>query len=55
MALAVVNSGWGLLELERLEPTLEDVFLHLTRRNQVEARPAEPVLAGAAASEGDEA
>jgi len=55
MALAVVNAGWGLLELERLEPTLEDVFLHLTRRNQVDARPAEPVLVAAAASEGDEA
>jgi len=32
LASAVVGAGWGLLELERIEPTLEDVFLHLTRR-----------------------
>jgi ABC-2 type transport system ATP-binding protein len=30
LAVAVVNGGWGLLELERLEPTLEDIFLHIT-------------------------
>jgi ABC-2 type transport system ATP-binding protein len=55
LALAVVNAGWGLLELERLEPTLEDVFLHLTRRNQPGARPAGPLLAASAAPEGEEA
>jgi ABC-2 type transport system ATP-binding protein len=37
IAAAVVNGGWGLLELERLEPTLEDIFLHITRQKQ-EAR-----------------
>lgn len=48
LAASVVSAGWGLLELERLEPTLEDVFLHLTRRRQpVERAPAQ---AGAAAS-----
>ncbi len=31
VAALVVQNGWGLLELERLEPTLEDVFLHMTR------------------------
>lgn len=30
LAAAVVNAKWGLLELERLEPTLEDVFLQIT-------------------------
>lgn len=30
LAAAVIGGGWGLLELERIEPTLEDVFLHIT-------------------------
>jgi len=30
LAAAVVSGGWGLLELERLEPTLEDIFLQMT-------------------------
>jgi ABC-2 type transport system ATP-binding protein len=30
IAAAVVGSGWALLELERLELSLEDIFLHLT-------------------------
>ncbi len=30
LAAAVISGGWGLLELERIEPTLEDVFLHIT-------------------------
>jgi ABC-2 type transport system ATP-binding protein len=34
VAASVVQSGWGLLELERLEPTLEDVFLHITGRRE---------------------
>lgn len=55
LALAVVNAGWGLLELERLEPTLEDVFLHLTRRNQPAETAAQPVLASNATSKRDEA
>jgi ABC-2 type transport system ATP-binding protein len=32
VAAEIVHAGWGLLELERLEPTLEDVFLHITGR-----------------------
>lgn len=32
IAATVVRAGWGLLELELLEPSLEDVFLHLTRQ-----------------------
>jgi len=39
LAALVVQNGWGLLELERLEPTLEDVFLHITRA-QRDPRPA---------------
>jgi ABC-2 type transport system ATP-binding protein len=39
LASAIVKSGWGLLELERLEPTLEDVFLAVT------AERREPVAA----------
>jgi ABC-2 type transport system ATP-binding protein len=46
IAAAVVEGGWGLLELERLEPTLEDVFLHITGRRAdepaPERAPAEP-------------
>jgi ABC-2 type transport system ATP-binding protein len=30
LADLVIHSGWGLLRLEEREPTLEDVFLHLT-------------------------
>ncbi len=30
VAETVIKSGWGLLELERIEPTLEDIFLHIT-------------------------
>jgi ABC-2 type transport system ATP-binding protein len=59
LATAVVSSGWGLLELERLEPTLEDVFLHLTRRAPVTnpepkaERVRGPKLVGAAKSTSD--
>jgi ABC-2 type transport system ATP-binding protein len=55
LALAVISAGWGLLELERLEPTLEDVFLHLTRREPSgeRIRPRNLVAAGAVAA-GDE-
>jgi ABC-2 type transport system ATP-binding protein len=59
LATAIVGSGWGLLELERLEPTLEDVFLHLTRRGPVDQQPErikpKLVAAGVAAPEGDDA
>ena len=39
LASAVIGNGWGLLELERLEPTLEDIFLHITRRGDSGAPP----------------
>ena len=32
IASTIVHAGWGLLELERLELTLEDIFLHITGR-----------------------
>ena len=41
LAAAVVKGGWGLLELERLEPTLEDIFLHIT--GQARAASAAPI------------
>jgi len=41
VAQTVVQAGWGLLELERLEPTLEDVFLQITARaREVAPEPA---------------
>jgi ABC-2 type transport system ATP-binding protein len=39
LAAAVVAAGWGLLELERVEPTLEDIFLHITGQRR-DAAPA---------------
>lgn len=39
LAEAVFKGGWGLLELERLEPTLEDIFLHITGQHP-DAEPA---------------
>ena len=55
LATAVTGSGWGLLELERLEPTLEDVFLHLTRREPASerVRPRRLVTSGPAAGDED--
>ena len=41
LASTIVSAGWGLLELERLEPTLEDVFLHITGRAMEPERPEE--------------
>lgn len=40
IATTVVGAGWGLVELERLELTLEDIFLHLTgsRREMEQGR-----------------
>lgn len=38
LAQAVISGGWGLLELERIEPTLEDVFLQITSRREEGAR-----------------
>ncbi len=37
VAESIVSAGWPLLELERLEPTLEDVFLSITGRRAVAA------------------
>ncbi len=37
----IVGAGWPLLELERLEPTLEDVFLSLTQQKASAPAPAE--------------
>jgi ABC-2 type transport system ATP-binding protein len=47
LAQAVISGGWGLLELDRIEPTLEDVFLQITGRQAAagepaKAKPAEP-------------
>ena len=42
LAAAVVKSGWGLLELERLEPTLEDIFLSITGQRLGVDRVVEP-------------
>jgi gliding motility-associated transport system ATP-binding protein len=41
LASMIVQSGWGLLELERLEPTLEDIFLHITGQKRTTEAPAE--------------
>lgn len=38
LAAAMVQAGWGLLELEPLEPTLEDIFLRLTAQAREAAR-----------------
>jgi ABC-2 type transport system ATP-binding protein len=38
LAAAVVNQGWGLLELRPMRMSLEDIFLHLTTE---EARPSD--------------
>jgi ABC-2 type transport system ATP-binding protein len=44
LAAAVVNSGWGLLELRPLKMSLEDVFLSLTT-DETAAAAAEPAPA----------
>lgn len=42
LAQVVISSGWGLLELDRIEPTLEDVFLQITgTRPAAERKTAE--------------
>lgn len=45
LASTVIQAGWELLELERLEPTLEDVFLQITGAR---SDAAEPSLSGVA-------
>jgi ABC-2 type transport system ATP-binding protein len=42
VSAAVINGGWGLLELERIEPTLEDIFLHITGGSEMPRRVSEP-------------
>jgi ABC-2 type transport system ATP-binding protein len=41
LATTIVGAGWGLLELERLELTLEDIFLQITGKAGVKAAAAE--------------
>ena len=41
LARAVVNGGFGLLELRPMRMSLEDIFLHLTTEERPEERPAE--------------
>jgi ABC-2 type transport system ATP-binding protein len=40
VAAAIVGRGWGLIELRQQRVSLEDVFLHLTTEEQVEAAAA---------------
>ncbi len=47
---AAVAQGWVLRELVREAMTLEDVFVRLTRRDEVAAAPAAPASAPAAAA-----
>jgi ABC-2 type transport system ATP-binding protein len=42
LAAAVVNRGWGLLELRPLRLSLEEIFLHLTTEDTAAAEPAAP-------------
>jgi ABC-2 type transport system ATP-binding protein len=49
IARFVVSNHWGLLELQTISMTLEDVFLQLTRDE--DGLPAEPAPVGSAASD----
>ena len=40
LASAVVNRGWGLLELRPMRMSLEEIFLHLTTEDTAAAEPA---------------
>ncbi len=42
IARAIVNRGWGLLELRPMRMSLEDVFLQVTTEERPEDRAAEP-------------
>ena len=42
LARAVVESGWGLLELRPIGLSLEEIFLKLTTTDDVEAEPPSP-------------
>ncbi|MBI4477790.1 MAG: hypothetical protein HY654_11490, partial [Acidobacteria bacterium] len=41
LARAVVNQGWGLLELRPVKMSLEEIFLHLTTEETPELSEAE--------------
>jgi len=45
LARAVVNNGWGLLELRPMRMSLEDIFLSLTT-DEAEAIAAAPAESG---------
>ena len=45
LAAAVVNHGWGLLELRATRVSLEDVFLHLTMEDPTHQPPADTAAA----------
>ena len=47
LAAAIVNRGWGLLELRPLRMSLEEIFLHLTTEDTAEAAPAAETVAPA--------
>ncbi len=47
LADSVINAGWGLVELERIEPTLEDVFLHITSHHEDRIPTPDPTPAEA--------
>jgi ABC-2 type transport system ATP-binding protein len=53
LAAAVVNSGWGLLEMRPMRMSLEDVFLKLTTADSTEEQVE--VEAAAAATEAEDA
>jgi ABC-2 type transport system ATP-binding protein len=40
LASAVVNRGWGLLELRPMRMSLEEIFLHLTTEDTAATEPA---------------
>ena len=43
LARAIVNSGWGLLEMRPTRVSLEDVFLSLTTSDEQPILPSETV------------
>ena len=46
LAAAVVNQGWGLLELRPMRMSLEDIFLHLTTEEAKHSDEAEETTTG---------
>lgn len=53
LAREIVGAGWALREMERLEPSLEDVFLHLTRVLRAEPAPSEEAESSEPATRSD--